>query len=793
MGGVLLASSLVELYFAYRETQRAIVRVERAKAVAAAGHIEELLKQVELQVRATTRTASDDPDASQTGPARLGFRQGLGAALADQRELDFVRVLRNVPAVVALRHVDLAGREQLRVSRLDPDVAGSGDDHSQKPEYLAAREGKTYWSAVYFRNDWEPYVTLAVPAGKYAVEVTSAEVSLAAVVRIVSQIEAGPGGYAYVVDAADHLVAHPDHRLLRARRDLSTLAQVKAARAEDPSTAAAEPVAHVAEGMAGGRMLAAHAPVAGLGWMVFVERPAADAYAPLRAPIARSAVIFVLGLALSVLASVLLARRMVAPIRTLQEGAARIGAGELGHRIAVRTGDELETLGEELNRSAAQLSESYATLEQKVEARTRELATANAGLTEALQELQAGGEVSRALSSSLDLETVLRTIVTRASELAHTDACTVYEYDEATEQLLLRATHDLDEAVVAVAKRSPIRRGEGVAGRLAVTREPIEIADMAAAGAYTGPLRDVLLRTGTRALLGVPLLHEDRLVGALTVNRKTPGAFSPEIVALLLTFASQSALAIQNARLYREIAEKSRELEAASRHKSEFLANMSHELRTPLNAILGFSEVLHEGMFGEVNEKQAEYLRDILESGRHLLSLINDILDLSKIEAGRMELDSAEFDLPSAIENALVLVRERASRRGIGLGHAIGSSLGVVHADERKVKQVLLNLLSNALKFTPEGGRVDVRADARDGVAEISVADTGVGIAPEDQETIFEEFRQVGAAEKKVEGTGLGLSLSRKFIELHGGRMWVTSEVGKGSVFTFSLPLPPRH
>jgi len=789
MGGVLLASSLVELYFAYRETQRAIVRVERAKAVAAAGHIEELLKQVELQVRATTRTASDDPDASQTGPARLGFRQGLGAALAEQRELDFVRVLRNVPAVVAMRHVDLTGHEQLRVSRLDPDVVGSGDDHSQKPEFLAAREGKTHWSPVYFKNDWEPYVTLAVPAGKYAVEVTSAEVSLAAVARIVSQIEAGPGGYAYVVDAANHLVAHPDHRVLRSRRDLSDLVQVKAARAEDPGAAGAERVALVTEGLGGGRMLVAHAPIAGLGWMVFVERPAADAYAPLRAPIARSAVIFVLGLGLSILASVLLAQRMVAPIRRLQEGAARMGAGELGHRIALRTGDELEALGDELNRSAGQLSESYANLEQRVEARTRELAAANAGLTEALQELQALGEVGQALNSSLDLETVLSTIVTRASRFARADACTVYEYDEERGELLLRATHNLDEAVVAVAKRSPIRRGEGVAGRLAVTRQPVEIPDIAEEGAYTGPLRDVLLRTGNRALLGVPLLHEDRLVGALTVNRKSPGRFAPEIIALLTTFASQSALAIQNARLFREIAEKSRELEAASRHKSEFLANMSHELRTPLNAILGFSEVLAEGMFGEVNEKQSEYLRDILESGRHLLSLINDILDLSKIEAGRMELDVADFDLPAAIDNALILVRERAARGGVGLGHTVDARLGTVRADERKLKQVLLNLLSNALKFTPEGGRVDVRAESRGDVVEISVTDTGVGIAPEDQETVFEEFRQVGAMEKKVEGTGLGLALSRRFIELHGGHMWVKSEVGAGSVFAFTLPI----
>jgi signal transduction histidine kinase len=250
-------------------------------------------------------------------------------------------------------------------------------------------------------------------------------------------------------------------------------------------------------------------------------------------------------------------------------------------------------------------------------------------------------------------------------------------------------------------------------------------------------------------------------------------------------------IAIENARLFREIEQKTRELEAASQHKSEFLATMSHELRTPLNAILGFSEILAQGMFGTVNDKQAEYLRDILESGQHLLSLINDILDLSKIEAGRMELEVSEFDLPQAISNGLTLVRERALRRGIDLRHAVDDRLGAIRADERKVKQVLLNLLSNAIKFTPEGGRVEVRAAAAGDAVEVSVTDTGVGIAPEDQAAVFEEFRQVGAAEKKAEGTGLGLALSRKFVELHGGRIWVESEPGRGSTFTFALPVTP--
>jgi signal transduction histidine kinase len=287
------------------------------------------------------------------------------------------------------------------------------------------------------------------------------------------------------------------------------------------------------------------------------------------------------------------------------------------------------------------------------------------------------------------------------------------------------------------------------------------------------------------------MVREGQLIGCLVVSRNRPGDFPADTIELLRTFATQSALAIQNARLFHEIADKSRQLEAASRHKSEFLANMSHELRTPLNAILGFSEVLAQGMFGEVNEKQSEYLHDILDSGRHLLSLINDILDLSKIEAGRMELEVNEFDLPHAIQNALTLVRERALRRGIGLHHVIDDRVADIRADERKVKQVLLNLLSNAIKFTPEGGRIEVRAASTDGTVEVSVTDTGVGIAPQDQEAVFEEFRQVGTSAARQEGTGLGLALCRKFVELHGGTIWVTSAVGVGSTFTFKLPVRP--
>jgi signal transduction histidine kinase len=410
-------------------------------------------------------------------------------------------------------------------------------------------------------------------------------------------------------------------------------------------------------------------------------------------------------------------------------------------------------------------------------------------LTRSVGELTALGEVSQALSSTLDLETVLTTIVSRAVQLSGLDGGVVFEYEEETEEFVQRVATETGGALAEARRTTRIRKGEGALGRTAITLEPVQIPDITVPGAYESRLRENLIESGIRAILAVPMLREGQLIGCLAVTRNQPGDFPAETIELLRTFATQSALAIQNARLFHESADKSRQLEVASQHKSEFLANMSHELRTPLNAIIGFSEVLAEKMFGDVNDKQAEYLQDILESGRHLLSLINDILDLSKIEAGRMELEASEFDLPQAIQNALTLVRERALRRGIALHHVIDDRVADIRADERKVKQILLNLLSNAIKFTPEGGRIEVRAAPADGLIEVSVTDSGVGIAPEDQEAVFEEFRQVGTADKKAEGTGLGLALSRKFIELHGGRIWVTSQVGVGSTFRFTLPL----
>jgi signal transduction histidine kinase len=329
----------------------------------------------------------------------------------------------------------------------------------------------------------------------------------------------------------------------------------------------------------------------------------------------------------------------------------------------------------------------------------------------------------------------------------------------------------------------------GTISQATAAGEAVQIPDIEEAHDY--PFRALFLQEGLRSVLTVPMGGGDVVRGIVVVRRR-PGEFDERIVNLMTALANQSKVAIANAHLFREIEEKSHLLEVANQHKSEFLASMSHELRTQLNAIIGFSEVLLQRMFGELNVKQDEYLQDVLSSGRHLLSLINDILDLSKVEAGRMDLELARFYLPQAIQDTLTLVRERAARHGIDLSFEMDDRLGEFVADERKIKQVMLNLLSNAVKFTPEGGRIEVRAVPTDGGVEISVADTGIGIAPENQELIFEEFRQVGGDyAHKREGTGLGLTLARKLVELHGGRLWVKSQVGQGSTFTFSVPERP--
>jgi signal transduction histidine kinase len=597
--GAVVTSGGVEAYFAFRDNKAALVQIQREKASAAAAAVEQFVGEIQRDIGTALRPGQIDE-------ASLGRRLD-----------DFIRLLRQVPSLTELDYLDHAGIERIRYSRDNLTFQGQGRDRSSDEAFLRATVDQAYFGPVFFVKESEPHMTMAIREDSPVGGVVVADLTLKEIKSVIIGITVGKAGFAYAVDSNGDLILHPDVSLVLKRTNLASLPQVKVALSTGSRQGSASKEITVGKDPSGGSVLTATRAIPSLGWHVFVEQPLGEAFAPLYSSILRTVILLIAGLALAWLASLVLARRMVTPIETLQAGAARIRAGDLDHLIEVRTGDELQGLAEEFNRMTEQLRASYAELEQRVEDRTRDLA---------------------------------------------------------------------------------------------VAMEQLE--------------------------------------------------------------------------------QKSGELETVSRHKSEFLANMSHELRTPLNAIIGFSEVLRERMFGELNDVQLEYVNDVLEAGQHLLSLINDILDLSKVEAGRMELDLGDVAIAQTLNSGLTMHGERAGRNGITLGLDVDSNVGVIRADERKLRQVIFNLLSNAVKFTPPGGRVDVTARLTDGVVEVAVSDSGAGIAPADQERIFEEFQQARDPSSPArEGTGLGLTLSRKFIELHGGRLWVESELGAGSTFRFTLPV----
>jgi signal transduction histidine kinase len=399
-------------------------------------------------------------------------------------------------------------------------------------------------------------------------------------------------------------------------------------------------------------------------------------------------------------------------------------------------------------------------------------------LAEARERQTAADEVLGAIGRSTQVEPVFETVVRQAVRICGADAGLIYVLDGDVYRLAyaIGGSQAYREYIAGV----PIARGAGtLVGRVGTERRPVQILDVLADPDYE--MHRARELGGFRTMLGVPMLAGDKVIGVITLWRLQVEAFGARTLELITTFAAQGAIAIQNAQLFRE-------LEVAGHHKSEFLASMSHELRTPLNAVIGFSDVLLERMFGELNERQEEYVRDIRDSGRHLLELINEILDLSKVEAGRMELEPGPLSLPGLLEHGLAMVRERAARHGIALSLDVAPAVGVIWADELKLKQVVLNLLSNAVKFTQDGGSVAVSAAIEGDEAQVIVRDTGIGIEPADHERIFEAFQR-GGREARSEGTGLGLTLSKRIVELHGGRIWMSSRPREGSTFGFAVPV----
>jgi signal transduction histidine kinase len=408
-------------------------------------------------------------------------------------------------------------------------------------------------------------------------------------------------------------------------------------------------------------------------------------------------------------------------------------------------------------------------------------------LGRSVNELRALGEVSQAVNSTLDLKTVLSTIVSRAVQLSGTEAGTIYEFDEIRQEFKLRATYGMSEDLISALENEHIGLDEPSIATAITQREPMQIADLV--NQAPTAVNEIILRAGYRALLLAPLLRGQDIVGLLVIRRKAPGVFGKSTMALLQTFADQSVVAIQNARLFGEIQEKSKELAEASQHKSQFLANMSHELRTPLNAILGYTELMADGAYGEPSEKTLGVLKRLEANGKHLLGLINDVLDLSKIEAGQLVLELSDYSVQDIAQTVRSTLEPLAADKKLTFKVEMSSELPAGRGDGRRLTQVLINLVGNAIKFT-DAGEVAIKAEANNDSFYVSVRDTGPGISPADQAKLFQEFQQAdNAITRKKGGTGLGLAISKRIVEMHGGKIWVESQPGRGSTFAFTVPI----
>jgi signal transduction histidine kinase len=756
-----MINAALHLYFVYQDNRRASIDVQHEKAASAAQTIESFIKEIERQI------------------GWVAYAQ-FDMLPAEQRRFDYVRLERLVPAITELAHLDRTGHEQLRVSRLSMDVVNSNADRSNEPAFIEAKAHKVYYGPVYFRKGSEPYLTIAVAHGGRG-GVTIADVNLKFILDVISSIKIGHAGYAYVVDRQGRLVAHPDISLVLRGTDMSKLAQVEEV-LKAPEELAGQSTAVDARNRNGVAVLSAHALIQSLNWIVFVELPAAEAQQPVIDSGLRDLALLALGLLIAGAAGALLARRMVVPIRAMQESAQRIGRGDLGHRMSIRTGDELEALAEQFNRSTGALQESHETLERRVEDRTAEL-------RETLEQQTATTEILHVISQSpTDIEPVMTAVARAAVRFCGAEDAHIFLRDG---DEMVSSAHEGPLSAHRLGYRDALDAGNTARAHSIIEARVTHLPDTlgSEAQAAYASIRENSIQHGFRAQLNAPMLRESRAIGCICLRRREAGAFTPRQIELLETFAAQAVIAIENVRLFTEIQEKSRQLETASQHKSQFLANMSHELRTPLNAVLGYTEMMVDGLYGDLPAKAQGVLERVQSNGKHLLGLINDVLDLSKIEAGQLAIALEDYSVPDMIATVMSATESLAKTKGIALVSQLPQGLARGHGDARRLTQVLLNLVGNAIKFTDEG-KVEIRARQQGDRFKISVIDTGPGIAKADQAKIFGEFQQVdNTSTRKKGGTGLGLSISRKIVELHGGYITVESDVGKGSNFKITIPI----
>jgi signal transduction histidine kinase len=747
---VLAVSSAVDVWITYRDAKNTLLHAQGEKADAAARRVEQFLADLERQISWATRAS---------------------VPTLDQRKEDYWRVLANTPAIAEIAQIDAAGIEVITLGR-DGGSLHTGDNWTLTTAFRESRQDSAWFGPVVFASTG-PRMQIAMAHAGAGAGFTVVEIELKYLSDILNGIQAGPGVFAYLTTSEGRLIAHTDSSLVGRNLDMSKLPQVHALKQADA------PI-DIGSSLEGESVLSAAATVPRMNWLLFVEQPVSQSFGPVISLLARLAWLFVLGLILCVGAGILLARRMIVPIRAVQEGASRVAAGDFNHNIEVRTGDEVEALADEFNRMAAQLREFYAKLEQKVDDRTRDLASS-------IRELISLEEIGRALAASLELGEVLQTALTRAVELAEADGGAIYTFDRERNAFNLAEAHGLDPSFVAALREVKLTRLDGLLGEVSEHGRTVQVPEIGEVPGF--PLRAATISAGFRSALVVPLIAPDGVVGALVVESRRPSTFPANKVSLMQAFAHQSVLAMRNARLFRKVEENSRQLAIASEHKSRFFANMSHEFRTPLNAILGYAELLRDGLYGELPERAKGVLERVESNGAHLLALINDVLDLSKLEAGELSLVLDEYSLRGVIEQVVGTTYALAHAKGLRIEQEIVEPLPLGRGDERRLVQVLLNVISNAIKFTDEGA-VTIRARAVADMFEIVVVDTGPGIAPDDQARIFEAFQQGDNTSTRLKGgTGLGLSISKRFIEMHGGAISVASKLGEGATFTILIPI----
>lgn len=748
----LVLSGAQDIWSQYREYRGTLVRLQRIQADGAATQIRQFIHEIVGQVGWTVQLP-------------------WSAASLSQRRFDALRLLRQVPAITEFVQVDVDGKEQLRVSRLAIDVIASGIDHSKDQKFREAMTNKVYYGPVYFRRESEPYMTLALAGARKQTGVAIAEVNLKFIWDVVSKIGVGKTGYAYVVDESGRLIAHPDISLVLRKTDVSSLSQVKQALLHAPE--ADFSILTEAESLQGKRVISAFSKVNQLGWYVFVELPRAEAFSPLQDSILRSLAYLAVALAGALMGGAWLMSRITRPIEQIRLGAAQVGTGNFGGRITVKTGDELETLADQFNDMAGRLEQSYTKLEETVEIRTRQL-------SQSVKELEALGKTAQVVNENLNIETVLRRITEQAAHLSDSASSFLFLPDESNKQPRLRSqwdrgvqrkgyNSDYNAELTLGLVASAISRNDAVTARM--------------------PVKQSAPKTSEYHCLAVPMRGSGTLLGCIVVCRFGFKEFDDTDSRLLRALADQSVLAVHNALLFQELEEKSRQLELASQHKSQFLANMSHELRTPLNAVLGYSELLLDGLYGEMPEKALPVLTRIQSNGTHLLGLINDVLDLSKIEAGQLDLAMGPFQITDLVSSVIASTESLAHNKKLKLLSSVSLKSTAAEGDVRRLTQVLLNLVGNALKFTDKG-TVEVTAISDDLYYEISVRDTGPGISESDQQKIFGEFQQVdNSITRSKGGSGLGLAIATKIVDLHNGSLTVKSTLGEGATFTMKLPV----